>query len=462
VHKHAAKQVIQETILHAYDVESTAGDAAAARSPVRMYAWVVFALTLGLLISDYMSRQVLNAVFPLLKTAWHLSDTRLGSLSSVVAMMVGILTFPLSVLADRWGRVKSIALMATIWSLATLGCALSTQYGEMLTARAFVGLGEAAYGSVGIALVLSIFPFYLRSTLTGAFMAGGSFGSVLGMALGGLVAARLGWRWSFGAMAGFGILLVIAYSLVVSEKRLASQRPNGGLDARSEPGICAGKRAGMRVTLRMLMKGLFSSRSVKCAYIGSGLQLLVPGALYAWLPSYLNRYYGMAPGKAAVGAAGFVLITGVGMIICGIVTDLVSKTEPKRKWLVAVVCCLLCSSSLLIAFRLPAGTLQLALIATGMFFSAGACGPSGAMVANLTPSSIHSSAFATLTLANNLLGLAPAAVLTGFIADRIGLVGALQLIPFATFVSALAFLLGKRSYADDLQRLNAQRAQATT
>lgn len=419
-----------------------------------MYAWVVFALTLGLLISDYMSRQVLNAVFPLLKAAWHLSDTRLGSLSSVVAMMVGILTFPLSVLADRWGRVKSIALMATIWSLATLGCALSTHYGEMLIARAFVGLGEAAYGSVGIALVLSIFPSYLRSTLTSAFMAGGSFGSVLGMALGGLVAAQLGWRWSFGAMAGFGILLVLAYSLVVSEKRLASQRPNEGLDARGKPG--------MRVTLRTLIKGLFSTRSVKCAYIGSGLQLLVPGALYAWLPSYLNRYYGMAPGKAAVGAAGFVLLTGVGMIICGIVTDLVSKTEPKRKWLVAVVCCLLCSTSLLIAFRLPAGALQLALIATGMFFSAGACGPSGAMVANLTPSSIHSSAFATLTLANNLLGLAPAAVLTGFIADRIGLVGALQLIPFATFVSALAFLLGKRSYADDLQRLNAQRAQATT
>ncbi|NDO81072.1 multidrug DMT transporter permease, partial [Citrobacter sp. NCU1] len=30
----------------------------------RRYAWVVFALTFGLLISDYMSRQVLNAVFP--------------------------------------------------------------------------------------------------------------------------------------------------------------------------------------------------------------------------------------------------------------------------------------------------------------------------------------------------------------------------------------------------------------
>ena len=58
--------------------------------------------------------------------------------------------------------------MAAMWSLATLGCALSTSYGEMLVARAFVGIGEAAYGSVGIAVVLSIFPARLRSTLTAA------------------------------------------------------------------------------------------------------------------------------------------------------------------------------------------------------------------------------------------------------------------------------------------------------
>jgi MFS family permease len=441
--------------LHAHHIDdATDGDTAAIRSPARTYAWVVFALTLGLLISDYMSRQVLNAVFPLLKASWDLSDTRLGSLSSVVAMMVGILTFPLSVLADRWGRVRSIALMATIWSLATLGCALSTNYNEMLIARALVGIGEAAYGSVGIALVLSIFPAHLRSSLTAAFMAGGSFGSVLGMALGGMVAAQLGWRWSFGTMAAFGILLVLVYRLVVSEKKLASERPVRGRDVRG--------KLTMRVSLRTLMQGLFSTRSVKCAYVGSGLQLLVPGAMYAWLPSYLNRYYAMAPGKAAVGAAGFVLATGVGMIFCGIVTDLVSKKVPTRKWLVAVLYCLLCFASLSIAFRLPAGTLQIVLLGAGMFFSAGACGPSGAMVANLTPSSMHSSAFATLTLANNFLGLAPAAILTGFIADRIGLLGALQIIPFATFVSALAFLLGKRSYAADLQRLNAQRSQAAT
>ena len=124
----------------------------------RAFAWVVFALTLALLLSDYMSRQVLNAVFPLLKVEWHLSDTQLGSLSGIVALMVGVLTFPLSLLADRWGRINSLAVMALLWSLATFACGLAQSYRQMFAARFFVGVGEAAYGSVGIAVILGIFP----------------------------------------------------------------------------------------------------------------------------------------------------------------------------------------------------------------------------------------------------------------------------------------------------------------
>ena len=45
-------------------------------------------------------------------------------------------------------------------------------------------------------------------------------------------------------------------------------------------------------------------------------------------------------------------------------------------------------------------------------------GPAGAMVAGLTPAAIHGTAFATLTLANNFLGLAPGPIVTGWLADQ--------------------------------------------
>ena len=409
------------------------------------YPWIVFALTFALLLSDYMSRQVLNAVFPLLKAAWHLSDTRLGSLSGVVALMVGVLTFPLSVLADRWGRVRSVILMGTLWSVATLACALSRHYDDMLLARAFVGVGEAAYGSVGLAIVLSIFPPSLRATLTGAFMAGGAFGSVFGMSLGGIVAVRLGWRWSFGAMAMFGCILVLAYWLIVTERRISASRASTDGDAIAEPAA--------RPRFRALLRGLFSTVSVICAYVGSALQLFIMGAVLAWMPSFLHRYYGLAPDRAGIGAAAFLLLGGAGMILCGIVTDRISQTFAIRKWMSAIAYSLSSFVLLAVGFHLHAGPVQLAVIGAGVFFVAGTSGPAGAMVARLTPEAIHASAFGTLTLVNNLLGLAPGPLVTGMIADRIGLLGALQAIPFAALAATLVFAIGKRHYSSDLEGL---------
>jgi len=401
----------------------------------RRYAWVVFALSFGLLISDYMSRQVLNAVFPLLKAEWALSDTRLGLLSGIVALMVGLLTFPLSLLADRWGRVRSLALMAALWSVATLGCGLAQNYNEMFAARFFVGVGEAAYGSVGIAVVLSVFPKQMRATLSGAFMAGGMFGSVLGMALGGGIAAHVGWRWAFAGMALFGLALAALYPLVVREAKVSPRRGLAGGAAK-----------------RPALRNLFNSRSVRAAYVGSGLQLFVGGAFIVWMPSFMNRYYAMGADRAGAAAAGVVLASGAGMILCGMLSDRLCRNAPSRKIALAIFYCLSSAVLLMSGFSLAPGAAQLALIGAGMFLAAGTTGPCGAMVANLTPRPIHGTAFATLTLANNLLGLAPGPFLTGALADRLGLAQACQMVPLVSVLAALVFLYARSHYEGDVAR----------
>ena len=145
----------------------------------RKYAWLVFALTFGLLISDYMSRQVLNAVFPLIKSEWALTDSQLGLLSGIVALMVGLLTLPLSILADRFGKVKSLTLMAVLWSMATLGCAVAESYQHMFIGQIYGGCWRCCLWQCRIAVVVSVFPRDMRATLASAFMAGGVFGSFL-------------------------------------------------------------------------------------------------------------------------------------------------------------------------------------------------------------------------------------------------------------------------------------------
>ena len=334
------------------------GIAAGGPRDTTLYGWIVFALSFGLLISDYMARQVLNAVFPLLKAEWALSDAELGLLSGVVALMVGLLTFPLSLAADRWGRVRSLAIMAAWWSVR----------------RIMVGVGEAAYGSVGIAVVISVFPQRLRATLSAAFMAGGLFGQVLGVAIGGEIAASHGWRAAFAVIGLGGLLLAVAYPLVVREKRIAEIAGSTARTAdTSEPAP------------RTSLRALFANRSVRLAYCASGVQLVAAGTLPAWLPSYFNRYYAMPVDAAGRMAALFLLICGCGMVICDMASDRTAQGRPDRKILLASGYGFGSAIALTVALMLPPGLPQLVLLGIAMFFVAGTTGPAGAMVANLTP-----------------------------------------------------------------------------
>lgn len=417
-------------------VGNTAGPA-----KVTLYAWLVFALSFGLLISDYMARQVLNAVFPLLKAEWSLSDAQLGLLSGIVAVMVGILTFPLSLAADRWGRVRSLTLMAVLWSLATLLCAYAKSFETMLVGRALVGIGEAAYGSVGIAVVLAVFPVRMRATLAAAFKAGGSFGQILGVGIGGAIAASQGWRTAFAAIGIAGLALGVLYPILVKERRIAA---------------LAGAAVPKQVPAgRVPLRGLVGNCSIRLVYLASGLQLFAAGALPAWLPSFFNRYYHLPVDRAGSLAALLLLICGTGMILCGMVSDRISRERPERKIALAISYTLGTALCLTLAMALPPGPMQLVLLGGAMLLVAGTVGPVGAMVANLTPLAIHGSAFATLTLANNLIGLAPGPILTGRMADAIGLAEAFRLLPVPCLLAALTYAMMRRSYLGDLA---AQRA----
>lgn len=402
--------------------------------PVRVsgYGWAVFALTFGLLVSDYMARQVLNAVGPLLKAEWLLSDAELASLSSIVSLAVGLLAIPLSILADRFGRVRSLFAMAVIWSLATLAGSLAQSYSQMLAARLVVGVGEAAYGSVGIAVVLAVFPVSMRSTLASAFLAGSLIGQMLGVSLGGAVAASLGWRHAFAMIGIGGLVLAVAYPLVVKETRL---------------GAGAG---GVRLAWSELARALLGRRLLWLTYFASGIQLFCTGTLAVFLPVLLTRHYGMAIDRAGATTALFLLVCAVGMIACGMISDRLARRDPAAKPRVSVIFSIVSAVLFGAAFLAPPGPAQLVLLGCALFVVAGVAGVAGAMTANLTPPAAHGTAMALLALSNNLIGLAPGPLLTGWLSDRFGLLQALLILPLPCLLSALAMARARRPYAAEM------------
>lgn len=419
--------------------------AAPRRTSPRWFVWAVFALTFGLLLSDYMSRQVVSAIFPALKAEWALSDTRLAALNSVVSLSVALLAIPLSVVGDRLGRARAVAAMALIWSLATLASGLAASYGQLLAARVIVGVGEAAYGSIGLAVLLTVFSARSRSTLTAAFLAGGSFGSVLGVVVGGAIADAFGWRAAFFVLGIAGIVLTGLYTVTITDRRLQEH-------AHPEQQVVS---AAESVEARRRFLTLVSTPSVIAAYLASGLHLLVLGALFAWLPSFFVRDYAVSATTAGSLAGLVVLVVGLGMITTGAITDRLSRTVPARKWEAPMVFSFIAMVALLLAFRLPSGPLQVGVLCVGAFFCAGLSGPAGALVANLTPSSIHATAFATLSLANNLLGLAAGPLLVGLLADRMGLSAALGLIPLVSIAVIGLLVWGRARFQASLDKVGA-------
>ncbi|MGJ7506452.1 MFS transporter [Variovorax sp. GT1P44] len=428
----------------------SATDAPTATEPRRLsriYAWAVFALTFGLMLSDYLSRQVIGAVMPALKAEWGLSDAQLGMLVSVVSLTVGVLTVPISLIADRWGRVKSITLMAIVWCLATIACGLAQSHGQLLTARAFVGLGEAAYGAAGAALLAHVFPAKQRAAVLGAFLSASLFGSVLGVVVGGAVAAQSGWRMAFFAVGAPGLVLALIYPFVVRDYQTAAL-----------PGDRK-ETASTSMDLRRIAREVFASRAGNFAYLASGLQMAMPALLIAWLPTYFVRFYAMDVKKAALMAGVAVLASGVGMIFGGGLADRLSARHPERRALVPAIYSTLTAMILIAAFALPPGPVGLGLIFLGALFAAAQGGCSAAIACDVTHPGVRATVAATLTLANNLIGLAPGPLIVGVLSDVVGLQRALTLTPLLALAAAVCFVLVSRSYAADVARQRARAAQ---
>lgn len=204
------------------------GTASDAPDKAGRQAWITFAMLFGLMIMDYIDRQVIVSMFPNLKQEFGWSDTQLGGLVSVVALTVAIGSLPVAMLLDRWSRTRGIMLMGSIWSIATLTCGLAGNYLHFFTSRLFIGMGEAGYGPAGGALLAARFPARMHGSVLAAFQTAGGIGSILGVLLGGYIAAHFGWRAAFGIVGVPGLILALLFWFVPdyrTVKYAARKRP---------------------------------------------------------------------------------------------------------------------------------------------------------------------------------------------------------------------------------------------
>jgi MFS transporter, Spinster family, sphingosine-1-phosphate transporter len=407
----------------------------------KRHAWFAFALTFLLMAFDFIDRQVVVSMFPHLKTAWGVSDKQLGALISVISITVALGALPISVVTDRWSRVKSIVVMGTLWSLATIACAFSRSYSQLLAARSMIGVGEAAYGPAGGALLSNVFPQRLRATVIGAFLTASYVGSVLGVVLGGVITARWGWQAAFGVVGLPGLVLALLFLFVRDYETVAL--PDNGAAPR-------------RMGLRRAAGELFRARSGIAAYFGGALQLITSSTIYAWLPSYLNRAYGLPVDKAGAMAAIAIIAGSVGAVLWAHVADRLGRRHVRSRLLIPAACGVATLVLLGTAFgALPPSPLQFALIVAGGFTMTSTTGTIPAVAIDVVHPGLRATAGSMVAVVQNLFGLGVGPFITGALSDLYGLQTALALVPFSCLLSAVVLLLGSRSYEADLANVRA-------
>ncbi|MCD6346985.1 MAG: MFS transporter, partial [Bacteroidales bacterium] len=185
------------------------------------YTNYVFSLLFLLYMFDYIDRMVVSSLTPFIQADWGISDTQVGALASVVYWSIVVLTLPISALVDRWSRHKTIGAMATIWSLATAACALTSNFSGLMVARGFIGTGEAGYAPGGSAMISAMYPKERRSWIIGLWNASIPLGAAIGVALGGIIATHWGWKSAFGIVAIPGLMIAILFFMVKDYKTIA-------------------------------------------------------------------------------------------------------------------------------------------------------------------------------------------------------------------------------------------------
>jgi len=405
-------------------------------------AWFAFAMTFVLMLFDYIDRQIVVSLFPHIKAEWNLSDKELGGLVSIISIVVAIGGIPVALMADRMSRVKSVVVMAATWSMATISCMFAGNYVQLFLARAVVGAGETGYGSVGAALIASLFPKRLRGALLGALFAAASLGSVMGVVLGGAIAAKWGWKTAFGVVGVPGLVLALLY-LLVSDYKTVELNPKLDKITRSVSG-----------TLKHIFGTLSRTRTLLWVCVGAAMQLIVVSAVWSWLPSYLNRYHAMVAEVASKQAALVVLAGAIGCVFWGYVIDRIAASTPRNKLNGLAVLCVATLIVFLVAFSpSQTGLGQIQLILLGGFFMTCTVGVVSGIVIDVIHPGVRSTGSAVLSLFQNLFGLAIGPFLVGFLSDIWDLHQAMSVIPVFSVLAAIAFIVASRSYDSDVSRI---------
>jgi MFS family permease len=365
---------------------------------------------------NFAARLVFMPLISLLRGPLNATDDQLGSLTTVLYVVLAVASIPFGYFADRFSRRFIIAIGIVSWSVATVAGGLAVGFLFLLVTRALVGLGEAAYAPAAQSMISGAFPSERRASAQAIFASGMLLGGVCGQALGGIIGPRYGWQAALIVLGLFGLLPGLALFGVEEPPR--------------------GPRSDVVPILKILSVPAF------LAMISAGICITFASvSLLSWGVDFAVSYKDFSVREASVLLSVSTLLSLILGVLCGgAVADRLQKRFNYGRLIAIGMALLLATPFLLFAILSDNKQVVLAGLFVAGFFMSWYHGPVTAVIHDLMPRRAHSTSIGVYMFFTQLVGgLGPKIV--GKISDLRDLQVGLEIAVAILVCGALLMLL---------------------
>lgn len=188
------------------------------------YRWTVCALVFAATTINYLDRQVVGLLKPVLEQQFNWTESDYGAIVTAFTTSYALGMVVFGRVIDKIGTKTGYALSIVIWSVAAMAHALAKSTFGFGIARAALGVGESGNFPAAIKAVAEWFPKKERALATGLFNCGANVGAIAAPLLVPWIVSAYGWQEAFIATGAIGfvwlIFWIIFYEIPSRQKRL--------------------------------------------------------------------------------------------------------------------------------------------------------------------------------------------------------------------------------------------------
>lgn len=294
---------------------------------VGKYRWRICTLIFFATTINYLDRQVISLLKddylePLFN--WSESDYANIVVAFQVSYAVGMIGAGWVI--DKIGTKLGYALSLTVWSIAAIVHAFAKSTVGFIGARSLLGLSEAGNFPAAVKTTAEWFPKKERAFATGIFNSGTNIGAVIAPLTVPLIAVTMGWEWAFIITGVIGLVWLIFWFAMYDEPAKHKRLSKEELDYIQSD---ADEKEELLLTEKVSWFKLLSFKQTWVFFFGKFLSDPVWWFFLFWLPSFLNKEYGMTKTDLAIPIAVVYSMTTFGSIFGGWISGyLISRGWP--------------------------------------------------------------------------------------------------------------------------------------